>query len=195
MILTKEFLQAINACAEGYRFGLENNIMGLEYEQAIAQCLERGENDYALFLESSKNTLEAVMFSGIVESGDYVVIDPSDGARHRFENISDAQAKIEEIKTNFMLARVDCFAVNHVQQIEGGGEISTPVDLSTTEHADSFAVFNTFTGLYEPLQDKQAALARVQELKQQFWAANESAFRLWQEVKNSEGWTALKPVI
>ena len=56
MILTKEFLGDSDSCLEGYRFGLENNLINNDYDEAIKFCLENGHQDFADWLIEQKTT-------------------------------------------------------------------------------------------------------------------------------------------
>ena len=178
----------------GDEFVLENKIIGQEYEEAIRQCKEKGRNDFADYLEYAKSTLKAVEFTGIVEIGDYVVFNTLNGQRYKFQDLTLAQTKSKELIDAFKESRADLFVVNHVQQLNDGVEITTPVNLNTTEYTNNFAVFNTFIGQYEPLCDLNTAITRIEELKQQYFSANKQLLNIYQEVKNADGWTALRVV-
>lgn len=92
MILTKEFLVDVNSCLEGYRFGLENNLIDNDYDNAIKFCLENGKQDFADWLIEQKSTEKYVRANGsILVMGAYQVFNPLTGIHTRYETEQEAK--------------------------------------------------------------------------------------------------------
>lgn len=100
MLLTKEFLTEVNSCLEGYRFGLENNLIGGDYDAAITFCLENGRKDFADWLSEQKRTEYYVKLNGgTISMGAYQVFNPLTGVHTRYETEAEArQALIDMAK-------------------------------------------------------------------------------------------------
>ena len=98
MILTKEFLQQFEGCAEGYRFGLENNLIDNDYDLAIKFCAENGHQDFADWLTHQKSTEKYVRTNGsVITMGAYQVFNPLTGQHTRYETESEAKAALIEV--------------------------------------------------------------------------------------------------
>lgn len=95
MILTKEFLGDSDSCREGYRFGLENNLIGGDYDYAISFCRNNGHEDFAEWLEGQKNTEKYVRSNGgVITMGAYQVFNPLTGQHTRYETEQEARAAL-----------------------------------------------------------------------------------------------------
>lgn len=194
MILTKELLHIGQACVEGYRFGLSQNIIGLEYEEAIRKCRELNHDDFADYLESRKTSWVMVEGTGGVSTGRYFVRSVDSDDLKDFSSFDAAVAALDVYKSKFMSSRSDMFVANYVEHTESGGEIWHPCDLATTEHIDNFAVFDPLTGVYESGLSLTDARVKAEQVKQNYMTTNAQLFTIFEELKNPDGWVALKPV-
>ena len=104
MILTKEFLQKNNACAEGYRATVENNLIDNDYDAAISWFLSQTNEtlvSYGNWLieikEMYKKTEEFVRTNGKeLTMGAYQLFNPMTGIHTRYETeVEVKQALIE----------------------------------------------------------------------------------------------------
>ena len=77
MILTKEFLQATDACTEGYRAVLDLNLLGQNYDVAASALAQNNYSDYAEWLNEQKTTEAYVRANGTeIKMGSYKVFNP-----------------------------------------------------------------------------------------------------------------------
>ena len=65
MILTKELLQSANACTEGFKFGLDNNLINGDYDSAVQFCNDNGQPEFGGWLTDVKNTIEVWRTAGL----------------------------------------------------------------------------------------------------------------------------------
>ena len=195
IIMTKELLRHISPCVEGYRFGLaQDAVFGKPYDFSIQICKDNGEYAFAEFLEECKESVLLVEYTGGVSTGTFYVTDHDIGKRYAFSNVEDAKQKSEELKKQFFDKRFSKIIVNHVTHLENGAEITEPVDLDNTEHTDNFALFNDRNGVYEQERTLEAAKQRRSEMLAEIMAEHASHFIVFEEIRNEEGWTALKVV-
>lgn len=97
MILTREFLIDVHSCQEGYRFGVENNLIGGDYDDAITFCAGNGKQEFADWLTAQKSTEYYVRNNGsTITMGAYQVFNPLTGIHTRYE--TEAEAKVALIK-------------------------------------------------------------------------------------------------
>lgn len=98
MILTREFLVTVNSCLPGYRFGLEHNLIGKDYEYAIQYCRDNGGEEFAIWLEEQKKTGAYVRLNGEnITMGAFRVFNPLLGQHVRYETEAEARAAMVEI--------------------------------------------------------------------------------------------------
>jgi hypothetical protein len=98
MILTREFLLEVHSCQEGYRFGVENNLIDGNYDDAIAFCLNQGKQEFADWLIEQKKTEYYVRNNGsIITMGAYQVFNPIVGQHTRYETEAEAKLALIEI--------------------------------------------------------------------------------------------------
>lgn len=98
MILTKEFLTVSNSCTEGYRYGLENNLIDGNYDDAISFCNNNGQPDFGQWLTEQKSTEAYVMANGsVITMGAYQVFNPTTGLHTRYETENEAKTALIEI--------------------------------------------------------------------------------------------------
>lgn len=98
MILTKEFLLQFESCKEGYRFGLENDLINKDYDYAIKFCRENGQEQHAIWLEEQKNTEAYIKFNGVktmVKA--YKVFNPLTGLHETFNTEDEAKIALCEV--------------------------------------------------------------------------------------------------
>jgi hypothetical protein len=100
MKLTKDFLTAQNACAEGIKFHDDQNFEGKEYGEVIRSCIELGESDFAGWLLEQKKTEEYVRSNGdTITMLAYQVFNPVTGTHDKYETEESAtQALVEIVK-------------------------------------------------------------------------------------------------
>lgn len=98
MLLTKQFLTEVNSCLEGYRFGLENNLIGGDYDAAILFCANNGKQEFADWLSEQKATEYYVRNNGsVITMGAYQLFNPLTGRHTRYETETEARAALSEI--------------------------------------------------------------------------------------------------
>ena len=98
MILTRELLLEVHSCQEGYRFGVENNLIGGDYDDAITFCANNNKQEFADWLTAQKSTEYYVRNNGsILTMGAYQVFNPLTGQHTRYETEAEAKAALVEI--------------------------------------------------------------------------------------------------
>lgn len=98
MILTREFLLDVHSCQEGYRFGVENNLIDGNYDDAINFCSNNGHQDFADWLIEQKKTEYYVRNNGsIINMGTYQVFNPLTGLHTKYETEELARLALIEI--------------------------------------------------------------------------------------------------
>jgi hypothetical protein len=98
VILTKEFLGDVDSCLEGYRFGLENNLIDNDYDAAIKFCAENGHQDFANWLIEQKTTEKYVRANGsVIIMGAYQVFNPLTGLHTKYETEAEAKSALIEV--------------------------------------------------------------------------------------------------
>lgn len=98
MLLTKQFLTEVNSCLEGYRFGLENNLIDGDYDFAIDFCSKNGKQEFADWLITQKSTEYYVKNNGsILTMGAYQVFNPLTGKHTRYETEELARLALIDI--------------------------------------------------------------------------------------------------
>jgi len=98
VILTREFLVTVNSCLPGYRFGLEHDLIGKDYEYAINYCRENGGEEFAIWLEDQKKTEAYVRLNGEnITMGAFQVFNPLIGSHVRYETEAEARAALVAI--------------------------------------------------------------------------------------------------
>jgi hypothetical protein len=98
MILTKEFLGDVDSCLEGYRFGLENNLIDNDYDAAIKFCAENKHQDFANWLIEQKLTEKYVRANGsVIIMGAYQVFNPLTGLHTKYETEAEAKSALIEV--------------------------------------------------------------------------------------------------
>lgn len=98
MILTREFLLEVHSCQDGYRFGLDNNLIGGDYQAAIQCCIDNGKQEFADWLVTQKSTEYYVRNNGsTITMGAYQVFNPLTGVHTKYETETEAKAALIEV--------------------------------------------------------------------------------------------------
>jgi len=163
MILTKEFLQASDACKEGYRFVLEGGVVGGDYDAAIEYCKTNGQQEYAEWLEQNKNTIaswKAVGISCTKQFGFYCHLTE---AFQWFASQQEAIDAIAVAKENYKQEKRNLFPVIFEQINENGDATWTPGAIEVFAEEGDFQVFNQMTGTHTKITGRNAALAKRDE--------------------------------
>lgn len=131
MILTKEFLVNVDSCTDGYRYGLEHNLIGGDYDYAIEYCRENGATSFANWLEHMKTTEQYVRANGsIITMGAYQVFNPLTGQHTRYATIEEAKTALIEVQK----AILENYGASIVQEMynENGDTTWIPTDIHKT---------------------------------------------------------------
>ena len=95
MILTKDFLQATNACVEGYVYVRGEGLIGGDYEVAIAHCHADSHSDWGDWLTAQKATEAYVRANGeIIVTDRYKIYDPATGLYQECTDLDDAKSQV-----------------------------------------------------------------------------------------------------
>ena len=99
MILTKEFLETQNACANGVQAVIENNFIGQEYSNVIRGFIAINQKDFAGWLIEQKSTEAYVRGNGnIMTTGKvYQVFNPLTGTHTEYQTETEAKLEISKI--------------------------------------------------------------------------------------------------
>ena len=131
MILTKEFLQQFEGCAEGYRFGLDNNLIDNDYDAAIKFCAENGHQDFADWLTYQKLTEKYVRTNGsVITMGAYQVFNPLTGQHTRYTTETEAKQALIEVAKEVL--NQHCPQVVQELLNENGDTTWTPTEIHKT---------------------------------------------------------------
>ena len=131
MILTKEFLTQVHSCAEGYRFGLENNLIDGDYDDAISFCANNERQDFADWLIEQKKTEFYVRNNGsVITMGAYQVFNPLTGQHTRCE--TEAEVKLVLIEVAKQILEQHCPTVVQELYNENGDTTWIPATINET---------------------------------------------------------------
>lgn len=109
MILTREFLVTVNSCLPGYRFGLEHDLIGKDYDYAIKYCKNNGGEEFAEWLLEQKNTEVYVRLNGVnITMGAYQVFNPLSGQHTRYETEEEAKRALIEVAKIILTQHCPC---------------------------------------------------------------------------------------
>ena len=131
LILTKEFLEEQQACAEGIQACVDNNYIGLEYSEVIKFFISSDQKDYAGWLIEQKSTEFYVRNNGsIITMGAYQVFNPLTGQHTRYETEEEARGALTEIAKQVLELHVP----RVVQELsnENGDTTWIPTDIHKT---------------------------------------------------------------
>jgi len=130
MILTAEFLQIQNACAEGIEFAQNQNLFGKEYSEVIRECIKNNQNDFAGWMIEQKQTESFVRYTGKeFTMGAYQVFNPLTGLHTRYETEAEATAALIETAKAVLAQHLP--TVCQELSNENGDTCWTSVDFST----------------------------------------------------------------
>lgn len=131
MILTKEFLVDVNSCTEGYRFGLENNLINGDYDEAISFCNNNGHPEFGEWLQEQKSTELYVRMNGSnLTMGAYQVFNPLTGQHTRYETEVEAKTALIEIAKEVLAQH--CPRVIQELSNENGDTTWIPTNMNET---------------------------------------------------------------
>lgn len=131
MILTREFLLEVNSCQEGYRFGLENNLINGNYDDAITFCSNNGKQEFADWLTTQKSTEYYVRNNGsLITMGAYQVFNPLTGQHTRYE--SEELARLALINVAKEILQQHCPTVVQELSNENGDTTWIPTTMNET---------------------------------------------------------------
>lgn len=131
MILTKEFLTDVHSCIEGYRFGLENNLIGIDYDEAISFCINNGKQDFADWLKDQKTTEAYIKANGKeIIMGAYQVFNPFTGQYAKYNTEQEARTALIEIAKQVL--EQHCPAVVQELSNENGDTTWIPTTINAT---------------------------------------------------------------
>lgn len=97
MIITKEFLQSVDCCTEGYQFALDNNLIGMEYEDALRFLEENGQTQFAQWGRDLKKTREYFDANGSIVMRKFQVFNPLTGQHTQYDTIEEAKVALIEV--------------------------------------------------------------------------------------------------
>lgn len=113
MILTKELLQANEACKEGYRFALGHDLIGRPLKEVVSVCEDLGEYDYALYVESLMGKREISIMPGKIQ-----VFNPKTGLHTSASSTEEAIALYQDIAEKILAAHMPQVVV---EGVDGNG--------------------------------------------------------------------------
>jgi hypothetical protein len=128
MILTKEFLQSVNCCVEGYQFALENNLLHLDYDYVIKFCNDNNQSDYATWLSEIKKTKQYVQANGNNFMSTYQVFDPLVGQHIKYETLEEAKEGMVEIAQKIL--QLHCPSIVEEITNDNGDAVWVPMNMN-----------------------------------------------------------------
>lgn len=91
MIITMDYLVAVNACEEGLEWAINNALIGKEYSEGIRYAISLDRSDIAAWLIDKKKSELYVRSNGSVFTMEYVVYDPLNGENVRAKTLEEAK--------------------------------------------------------------------------------------------------------
>ena len=164
MILTREHLRLAGACMSGYRFAVKQDLIGLDYDEAIDYCKQYNETEMVDFLIENKHTIQVwrVSNKNMIPN------------QYRFFNYLINEYEIyhskESVNQGVLLAekkrkseKKNLFSAVFIQYTEDNDEIWSGVDIENFEGEGNFKIFNQATGVHTTILTKKAAIAQQNE--------------------------------
>lgn len=131
MILTQEFLTAVQVCSEGQIVAETGNYIGMDYDEVIKDLIRKGLNDDAGWMISAKKTEYYVRNNGsILTMGAYQVFNPLTGVHTRYE--TEAEAKLALIEVAKQVLQQHCPIVVQELSNENGDTTWIPTTMNET---------------------------------------------------------------
>lgn len=193
LINTKEAFIKIGMCQEAIDYYEENNLWGTTEEYAIEFLKSNNKPHWVawwLNKKSEMETAEIVKVEANIDliGGKFVVGNFTDKA----DTESDALILKEQFKKDYLSQY--SFAVNHCDTLPNGDAIWHIVEnlADNPETANTYQVFNHFTGSYHNDLSKQEALDLIASLKEQTLQGVD--FEIYQEMIYPDGSIAYKKV-
>jgi hypothetical protein len=84
-----------------------------------------------------------------------------------FSSVSEAVTRLAEIKPIFLEQESYRFSIT-CEEVSGNNTVWRPADLVADPDEGVYFVFNTLTGVHEKVVGKQAAILRMNEIKELF---------------------------
>ena len=115
MMLTREFLIAINTPMDMYRYIFEHNIVNVDYDQAVAFLEKNNQSLWAWWLNKQKETELYVRSNGstIIMNSKYQVFNPLTGTHTACDTEDDMKKLVLDISQQI----VDTYKVSVNQEI------------------------------------------------------------------------------
>lgn len=106
MIITEEYLNAMEACAEGMDAVNELAICGLD-DKAFAQALvKNGYTEYAAWIRQTINSVASIKFLGDYTVTRYMVFNPLTGQYEYADTLEEVKVLRDRIAGEYMTAQV-----------------------------------------------------------------------------------------
>jgi hypothetical protein len=164
MILTREHLRLASACMSGYRFVVEKDLIGVDYDKVIDYCKQQNKTEIVDFLIENKHTIP-------VWRGSNKTMIPN---QYRFFNHLTNEYEIhiskEKIDHAILVAtdkrkseKKNIFPAVFIQVTENNDGMWTSVDIEKFENEGNFKIFNQYTGLHTDMLSKKEAIAQQNE--------------------------------
>lgn len=130
MILTREFLEQQQACAEGIQSCIDNNYIGMEYSDVIKSFIANDQKDYAGWLIEQKQTEAYVRLGETLTMGAYQVFNPLTGQHTRYETEAEAKVALVAVAKQVL----DHYSPTVVQELsnENGDTTWIPTEIHKT---------------------------------------------------------------
>jgi len=165
MILTKELLQSANACTEGFKFGLDNNLINGDYDSAVQFCNDNGQPEFGGWLTDVKNTIEVWRTAGLTfTEHQYRFFNFGTNTFQIFESKDEAITILNSAREDFKLLNKAFFSVVIENVNENGDAVWSFIDIDNYDKDENFQVFNQLTGLHTKIFGKNNAV----QLRDQF---------------------------
>lgn len=131
MILTREFLVAINTPMDMYRYIFEHNIVNIDYDQAVEFLEKNNQSLWAWWLKKQKETELYVRSNGstITMNSKYIVFNPLTGMHTSCDTEDDMKQLVLDISQQIL----DTYKVSVNQEIgnENGDTALALLNLDT----------------------------------------------------------------
>ena len=131
MILTREFLQAINTPKDIYRYIFEHNIVNIEYDQAVEFFENNSKSLWAYWLKQQKETEAYVRANGskIIMNEKYQVYNPITGMHIACDTEEDMKKLVLDITQQ--IVNIYKVSVNREVSNENGDAAWTVLNLDS----------------------------------------------------------------
>ena len=193
IIITKELMQAIDACPIGPNFFTTMNLWGLEEKVVLERMAEANmvaERDWWLQTKATAVGMEAIKAHcdpNYYTLGGFRVCALNGEKAATCATLNEALALAEQKLSQIVNAQENLFHVNHASANASGDATWKLVDLEATLFLDGFQVFNPMTGTYINNLTASEARSKLMEIKQQWCNLNHSSVYIEQEMIGVDG--------